>query len=43
MRLKPRWGDLLEGEEPFLLPEKKGGAAAKKRPAPQRDETLYDL
>jgi hypothetical protein len=25
------------------LPDKKGGVAAKKRPAPQKDETLYDL
>jgi hypothetical protein len=36
-------GDLLEWEDPFTLPEKKGGVAAKKRPAPQKDETLYDL
>ena len=41
--IEAEMGDLLEGEEPFLLPEKKGGLAAKKRPAPQRDETLYDL
>jgi len=41
--IETEMGDLLEGEEPFLLPEKKGGSAAKKRPAPQRDETLYDL
>jgi putative FmdB family regulatory protein len=41
--IEAEMGDLLEGEEPFLLPEKKGGVAAKKRPAPQRDETLYDL
>ncbi len=41
--IEAEMGDLLEGEEPFLLPEKKGGGPAKKRPAPQRDETLYDL
>ena len=41
--IEAEMGDLLEGEEPFLLPEKKGGGTAKKRPAPQRDETLYDL
>jgi putative FmdB family regulatory protein len=36
-------GDLLEGEEPFILPEKKGKASSAKRPAPIRDEALYDL
>jgi hypothetical protein len=36
-------GDLLEGEDPFLLPGKKGAKTAGKRPAPFRDETLYDL
>ena len=41
--IESEMGDLLEGEEPFLLPEKKGKGTAEKRPAPQRDETLYDL
>jgi len=41
--IEAEMGDLLEGEEPFLLPEKKGKGTAEKRPAPQRDETLYDL
>ena len=41
--IESEMGDLLEGEEPFLLPEKRGGKTAKKRPTPQRDETLYDL
>ena len=41
--IEAEMGDLLEGEEPFLLPEKKGGLTAKKRPAPHKDETLYDL
>ncbi len=41
--IEAEMGDLLEGEEPFLMPEKKGGGNAKKRPAPQRDEALYDL
>jgi putative FmdB family regulatory protein len=41
--IEAEMGDLLEGEEPFLMPEKKGGSSVKKRPAPQRDETLYDL
>ena len=41
--IESEMGDLLEGEEPFMLPEKRGGKTAKKRPTPQRDETLYDL
>ena len=41
--IEAEMGDLLEGEEPFMMPEKKGGKTAKKRPAPYRDETLYDL
>jgi hypothetical protein len=36
-------GDLLEDEEPFLMPEKKGGKKGTKRAAPRRDERLYDL
>ena len=42
-QIEAEMGDLLEGEDPFLLPGKKGGKQAGKRPAPQRDETLYDL
>ena len=41
--IEAEMGDLLEGEDPFLLPEKKGKGTAGKRSAPQRDETLYDL
>jgi putative FmdB family regulatory protein len=36
-------GDMLAGEEPFILPEKKKIAQKVSRLAPQRDETLYDL
>jgi hypothetical protein len=36
-------GDLLENEDPFLLPGKRGLSAHRKKPAPQKDETLYDL
>jgi hypothetical protein len=36
-------GDLLENEDPFQLPEKRGAGSAGRRPAPRRDETLYDL
>ena len=41
--IESEMGDLLEDEEPFVLPGKKGGAKKARRPAPQRDETLYDL
>jgi putative FmdB family regulatory protein len=42
-QIESEMGDLLEDEEPFIMPEKKGGTAKPKRPAPTRDETLYDL
>ena len=41
--IEAEMGDLLEEEEPFLLPEKKGTAKKGNRPAPSRDEKLYDL
>ena len=41
--IEAEMGDLLEDEEPFLMPEKKGKAKGTKRTAPRRDETLYDL
>jgi len=42
-QIEAEMGDLLEGEEPFLLPGKRGtGTGAGRRP-PRRDETLYDL
>jgi putative FmdB family regulatory protein len=41
--IEAEMGDLLEDEEPFLMPEKKGKAKGTKRAAPKRDETLYDL
>ena len=41
--IEAEMGDLLEDEEPFLMPEKKGGKKGTKRAAPKRDETLYDL
>lgn len=41
-KIEQEMGDLLEGEDPFQL---KGKAArqARRRQAPARDETLYDL
>ncbi len=40
--IEAQMGDLLEEEEPFLLPAKKGKSAQRRLP-PRRDETLYDL
>jgi putative FmdB family regulatory protein len=36
-------GNLLEGEEPFVLPDKRGGRGVAARGRPRRDEALYDL
>jgi len=41
-KIEAEMGDLLEGEEPFILPEK-GKAGRARQPVPFRDETLYDL
>ena len=35
-------GGLLEQEDPFLMPDKKGGKGKRHLP-PDRDETLYEL
>jgi putative FmdB family regulatory protein len=42
-QVEAEMGDLLEGEDPFVLPEAKIRDARAKRPEPARDETLYDL
>ncbi len=41
--IEEEMGDLLESEDPFILPGKKGKAARARLQAPHRDETLYDL
>ena len=41
--IESEMGDLLEGEEPFLLPGKKKASSSGRTAAPHRDETLYDL
>ncbi|MFZ5572972.1 MAG: zinc ribbon domain-containing protein [Thermodesulfobacteriota bacterium] len=41
--IEAEMGDLLEGEEPFVLEGKKGKTRPGRRPAPVKDETLYDL
>jgi len=42
-KIEAEMGDLLENEDPFTLPEKKGTEKTVHRPSPTRDETLYDL
>ena len=42
-QIEAEMGDLLEDEEPFLLPENKGKAVKAKRPAPIKDDKLYDI
>lgn len=42
-KIEAEMGDLLENEDPFILPEKSAGVGSTKRPAPRRDEKLYDL
>lgn len=42
-KIESEMGRLLEEEDPFIMPEKKGKRISLKRPAPFRDETLYDL
>ncbi|MDP6395787.1 MAG: zinc ribbon domain-containing protein [Desulfobacterales bacterium] len=42
-QVEAEMGDLLEGEEPFILPDKKGKTLKAKPAAPFKDDTLYDL
>ncbi len=44
-RIEEELGDVADSdEEPFVIPEKRGGAGVSgRRPPPRRDETLYDL
>ena len=42
-KIEAEMGDLLENEDPFLLPGKKPATASARRKAPHRDDTLYDL
>ncbi len=41
--IESEMGDILEGEDPFVLPGKKTRPSMKKKKAPKKDETLYDL
>lgn len=42
-QIEAEMGDLLEGEDPFLLTGKKGSGLKAKQSKPIKDETLYDL
>lgn len=42
-QVEAEMGDLLEGEEPFILPDKKVKSIKAKQAAPLKDDTLYDL
>lgn len=42
-KIEAEMGDILEQEDPFTLPEKKGKATKAKPQVPFKDETLYDL
>ncbi|MGD9182690.1 MAG: zinc ribbon domain-containing protein, partial [Desulfobacterales bacterium] len=41
--IEAEMGDLLEEEDPFLLPDKKEGAKRTRKSPPLRDDKLYDL
>jgi len=40
--IEQEMGDLMDGDDPFVLPGKKA-ATGKPRPAPARDDTLYEM
>ena len=42
-QIEAELGDRLEKEDPFVIPEKKGAARGRRRPAPRRDATLYEM
>ena len=42
-QVEAEMGDLLEDEDPFILPDKKGKNVKAARRPPVKDDTLYDL
>ncbi|MCP4112756.1 MAG: zinc ribbon domain-containing protein [Desulfobacteraceae bacterium] len=42
-RIEAEMGDIINEEEPFLMPGKKGKIPMSHKSAPFKDETLYDL
>ena len=41
--IEAEMGDIMESEDPFILPGKKGGKSLKKFMPPRKDDKLYDL
>jgi len=42
-KIEAEMGDLLEGEDPFIMPAKKASGGLSATSQPVRDEKLYDL
>ena len=42
-KIEAEMGDLMNDEEPFILPGKKGGKGTGKKRVLKKDDTLYDL
>lgn len=42
-QLETEMGDILENEDPFIIPGKKNAGQRSYHVAPKRDETLYDM
>jgi len=41
--IEAEMGDLMDKEEPFMLPDNKGSGGPRLRAAPHRDEKLYEM
>jgi len=41
--IEQEMGNLMDEEEPFVMPGKKGTAGRRAKPAPRRDKTLYEM
>jgi hypothetical protein len=42
-KIEEEMGDLMDQEDPFILPSRKGGGSSRRTPAPRRDSTLYEM
>jgi putative FmdB family regulatory protein len=42
-QIEAEMGDIIENEEPFIMPGKKGRTSSWRRQAPSRDSTLYEM
>jgi len=41
--IEQEMGDLMDEEEPFVMPDRKGGGRSRGRAAPRRDNKLYEM